>query len=214
MSAFYAIQFSITFRLLIAFIAGLLIGYDREKSGKAAGIKTQMLVCVGSALFTGISIFIGKSLNVNSNQPSLIMAQIVTGIGFLGAGVILKNGNHLSGVTTAATIWTTAAVGVAIGCGFFVPAALTVFLVLMLNPIGYLQYKFGSKRSTYVLSFEKKSMKDVMDFLDLERLRVSHKAILQSEVRFHLLSSEKKNEKLIEYLNDKDIKFSLEPTED
>lgn len=209
-----SVQLTICFRLLIAFAAGILIGYDREKSGKVAGVRTQMLVCVGSSLFAGLSVFLANSLGVIGQDPTRIIAQIVSGVGFLGAGVILKNGNRLSGVTTAATIWTTAAVGVSIGSGFYLPAALTVLLILMLNPIAYLQYKFGSKGSTYSISFGKNNENSVVDFLSQQHVRILQKSIHQSEVHLHILSTDQKNDKLAEQLNGDKIKFSLEPTED
>lgn len=209
-----AAQMTIAFRILISFVAGMLIGFDRERSGKAAGLRTQMLVCVGSTLFAGLSIYVANSLGVLGQDPTRIMAQIVSGVGFLGAGVILKNGNRLSGVTTAATIWTTAAVGVAIGSGFYIPAAVTVFLILMLNPIAYLQYKFGTKGNTYVIGFDKKYDKEMAEYFSQLRLRVLEKTVHQSDVHVSVLSNEQKNEKLIRDLNEKDIKFSLESTEE
>ena len=210
----YSVQLTITFRILIAFAAGMLIGYDRERSGKAAGLRTQMLVCVGSALFAGLSIYVANSLGVLGQDPTRIMAQIVSGVGFLGAGVILKNGNRLSGVTTAATIWTTAAVGVAIGSGFYIPAGFTVLLILMLNPIAYLQYKFGTKGNTYLISLGKKNDKDLMEYFSQERIRVIQKSVHEEDVHIHILSNELKNEKMMQMLTEKDIKFSLEPTEE
>jgi putative Mg2+ transporter-C (MgtC) family protein len=205
-----SVQITIVVRLLISFVAGMLIGYDRERSGKAAGLRTQMLVCVGSALFAGLSIFIAKSMGVEGQDPTRVIAQIVSGVGFLGAGVILKSGNRLTGVTTAATIWTTAAVGVAIGAGFYIPAGMTVFLILMLNPIAYLQYTFGSKGNMYAISFNKKYESDLLDFLSKHHIHAFQKSIHQSEVSFHMMSTDQKNEKLIEFLGQKDIKFSLE----
>lgn len=210
----YSVQLTIAFRILIAFVAGMLIGYDRERSGKAAGLRTQMLVCVGSALFAGLSIYVANSLGILGQDPTRIMAQIVSGVGFLGAGVILKNGNRLSGVTTAATIWTTAAVGVAIGSGFYIPAGFTVLLILMLNPIAFLQYKFGTKGNTYLVSLGKKSDKDLMGYFSQERIRVIQKSVHEDDVHIHILSNEQKNEKMMQMLTEKDIKFSLEPTEE
>ncbi len=205
---------TIAFRLLIAFFAGILIGYDRERSGKVAGLRTQMLVCVGSALFAGLSIYVANSLGVLGQDPTRIMAQIVSGVGFLGAGVILKNGNRLSGVTTAATIWTTAAIGVAIGSGFYIPAATTVFLVLMLNPMAALQYKFGTKGNTYMMTLDKKDMKRVVELFGQLHARVLQKSVHLSDAHIHLLSTEEKNDKLSQELDDMGVKFSLEPTEE
>ena len=210
----YSVQMTIAFRLLIAFFAGILIGYDRERSGKVAGLRTQMLVCVGSALFAGLSIYVAKSLGVLGQDPTRIMAQIVSGIGFLGAGVILKNGSRLSGVTTAATIWTTSAVGVAIGSGFYIPAGLTVFLVLMLNPMAYLQYRFGTKGNTYTMGLDKKDINSIINVLEQQHIHVLQKSIHQSDLHMHILSTEQKNDKLTQRLDDLGVKYSLEPTED
>jgi len=209
-----SIQLTIAFRLFIAFTAGMLIGYDRERSGKVAGLKTQMLVCVGSALFAALSIFIADSLGVLGQDPTRIMAQVVTGVGFLGAGVIIKNGNRLSGVTTAATIWATAAVGVAIGSGFYIPAALTVFLILMLNPIAYLQYKYGTKGFSYSISFDKKGEKEMYETLNQLYIREIQKSVNQDDVHLHVLSTDQKNDKLAQILKEKKMKFSLESTEE
>lgn len=209
-----AVQLTIAFRILLSFVAGMLIGFDRERSGKAAGLRTQMLVCVGSALFAGLSIYVANSLGVLGQDPTRIMAQIVSGVGFLGAGVILKNGNRLSGVTTAATIWTTAAVGTAIGAGFYIPAAVTVILILMLTPIAFLQFKFGTKGNTYVISFDKKNENEIAEYFSQMRFRILEKSVHQSDVHVQVLSNEQKNEKLIQELNEKNIKFSLEPTEE
>ena len=210
----YAAQLTITLRVLIAFVAGLLIGFDRERNGKAAGLRTQMLVCVGSALFAGLSIYVANSLGVLGQDPTRIMAQIVSGVGFLGAGVIIKNGNRLSGVTTAATIWTTAAVGTAIGAGFYLPAGVTVLLVLMLTPIAFLQYKFGSKGNMYVISGDRKNFVLIEEILNQQHIREIQQSVHESDFHLQILSNELRNEKLIQTLNEKNVKFSLEPTED
>lgn len=209
-----SIQFTIAFRLLLAFFAGILIGLDRERSGKAAGIRTQMLVSVGSALFSGLSVYVANSLGIIGQDPTRIMAQIVTGVGFLGAGVILKKGRRLSGVTTAATIWATAAVGTAIGCGFYIPAMVMVVLILMLNPIAYLQYKFGTKGLIYALSFNKKFETKIFEFLSSQRIRVVQKSILKVDIHLHIMSTEQKNEKLASLLNENGVKFTLEALEE
>src|SRR3990167_721881 len=88
------LQWLIIERVLVAFVAGVVVGLDRERSGKAAGIRTQMLVCVGSALMASISVYLGEAYGIVSADPARLMAQIVSGIGFLGAGVIIKNGGN------------------------------------------------------------------------------------------------------------------------
>lgn len=134
-----SIYFGYGFMIFVALILGFLIGYDREKKMKAAGIKTNMLICMGSTLYTAISILIQETQSQGFADPSRIAAQIVSGIGFLGAGAIIQSRGSVKGLTTAATIWVVAAVGVTIGAGYPVVATLFTLTVLgvlkMLDPI-------------------------------------------------------------------------------
>lgn len=100
-------------RLLLAVVLGGLIGLEREAHGRPAGLRTHILVCLGSALFTVIS----ESYTGHNSDPSRIASQIVSGIGFLGAGTIIRQGSIVRGLTTAASLWTTAAIGMAAGAG-------------------------------------------------------------------------------------------------
>ena len=113
--------------IFLSIVLGLIIGWEREYKNKTAGLRTVMLVCVGSCTFTIISIKIG------GENPDRLAANIITGIGFLGAGVIFKDENKINGITTACTIWVTAALGMSIGSGniylAFI-AATGVFFVL------------------------------------------------------------------------------------
>jgi len=118
-------------RLLLAAALGAIIGYQRERAGKPAGLRTHTLICLGSALFTIASIygFVGA-------DPSRIAAGIVTGIGFLGAGAILRTREHIVGLTTAASIWAVAAIGLAAGAGLYLISAVTtaVIMIILLLP--------------------------------------------------------------------------------
>ncbi|MBN2458863.1 MgtC/SapB family protein [Candidatus Woesearchaeota archaeon] len=118
---------------VFAFIAGFLIGYERGSREKPAGVRTQTLVCMGAMLFTMLSV------NVSSDSSTRIAANIVTGIGFLGAGIIMQHKGSVRGVTTAATVWMSAAIGMAIGFGWYmlaVIATLLAFSVLRLPHFG------------------------------------------------------------------------------
>jgi putative Mg2+ transporter-C (MgtC) family protein len=116
-------------RLLLSFVIGTLIGLEREYRSKAAGLRTMIMICLGSTIFTEISISIG------GNSSDRIASTIVTGIGFLGAGVIFKDGLTVSGLTTATAIWICAALGMAVGAGeYFV--ALVGSIVVMVVLIG------------------------------------------------------------------------------
>jgi len=126
----------IVLRLGLALGLGGLLGLERELRGHAAGLRTHLLVCLGSCLFTLVSIAAGQSSD--SADPAIVRAditriasQVVVGIGFLGGGAILRHGTSIHGLTTAANLWLTASVGMAAGMGFFFGAAATVLLALL-----------------------------------------------------------------------------------
>ena len=118
-------------RLLLAALLGGAIGFEREHSHKPAGLRTHILIGMGSALFTLVSIY-GFS---GSADPGRVAAGVVTGIGFIGAGVIFRGmkGDQVVGITTAASVWVTAAIGIATGCGMYIISVIaTVITVLVL----------------------------------------------------------------------------------
>jgi putative Mg2+ transporter-C (MgtC) family protein len=127
---------TIILRLALALLLGGLLGLERELRGQAAGLRTHLIVCLGACLFTLVSIYAGEALP--GAEPSIVRAditriasQIVVGIGFLGGGAILRHGTSIHGLTTAANLWLTASVGMAVGMGFFVGAAVTVAFALL-----------------------------------------------------------------------------------
>ena len=132
-------QLDVALRLLLAAVLGALIGSERELRGHAAGMRTHLLVCVGSALFTALSLYgfvtlgsLAGAADVRTQlDPSRVAAQIVSGIGFLGAGAIVKYGTSIRGLTTAASLWATAAVGMAAGAGIWLIAVVTTAIVLI-----------------------------------------------------------------------------------
>lgn len=117
-------------RLLISFVIGAGIGFEREYHSKAAGLRTMIMICLGSTMFTMVSPSLG------GDSLDRIAANIITGIGFLGAGVIFKDGLTISGITTATTIWITAALGMAVGAGeYFIAGAGSVSVILVLSAL-------------------------------------------------------------------------------
>jgi putative Mg2+ transporter-C (MgtC) family protein len=125
------LQVDLSLRLVLAAVLGAMIGAEREIHGHPAGIRTHMLVALGSGLFTVLSIHgFGQGPGVPID-PTRIAAQIVSGIGFLGAGAILKDGIVIRGLTTAASLWATAAVGMAAGAGEYVIGAVGAGIVLI-----------------------------------------------------------------------------------
>jgi putative Mg2+ transporter-C (MgtC) family protein len=139
MSDDLALQVNIALRLLIAAAFGAIVGIEREVHGHSAGFRTHTLVAVGSAMFTVLSIYGFPSSAEQPVDPTRIAAQVVTGIGFLGAGAILKSGPNIHGLTTAASLWSVAAIGMAAGAGAWVVAgvgtAIVVFALWPLNVI-------------------------------------------------------------------------------
>jgi len=128
-------QLEMALRILLAAVLGAIIGWQREKSHKPAGLRTHMLISTGAALFTVIS-----AIAFPTADPSRIAAGVVTGIGFLGAGTILHRTRFVEGLTTAASIWVIAAIGMAAGSGLYILSAVTtiiVFIILLLpHPTG------------------------------------------------------------------------------
>ncbi len=119
--------FDVFLRLLLAAALGGAIGLEREYRHKPAGLRTNMLIALGSALFSVMSIDLGAA----AGSPDRIAAQVVTGIGFLGAGAILRSGENVHGLTTAATIWVNAAIGMAAGLGAYAVASVAAAITLV-----------------------------------------------------------------------------------
>jgi putative Mg2+ transporter-C (MgtC) family protein len=123
-------QLDVAARLFAASVFGAAIGVEREVHGHPAGMRTHLLVSLGSALFTVLSIFGFPLGSGQAADPSRVAAQIVSGIGFLGAGAIIKEGLSVRGLTTAASLWATAAVGMAVGAGHFIVALVAAGIIL------------------------------------------------------------------------------------
>jgi putative Mg2+ transporter-C (MgtC) family protein len=118
-------------RLIFSFMIGTLIGIERETHNQPAGLRTHILICIGATLIMLLSIYIPQVFtDFQNGDPGRIAAQVVSGIGFLGAGAILKFGANVKGLTTAASIWTIAAVGLAIGAGMYLVSLIAVGIIL------------------------------------------------------------------------------------
>lgn len=146
------LQLGLLGRLLLAAVLGGTIGFEREIAGKPAGLRTNLLICVGSALFTELSVEITRFSTGPGPRPDpgRIAAQIVTGIGFLGAGTILRSHGRISGLTTAATVWVVAAVGVAVGARAYAAAVGTTALVMAcLVLLGKMEVYFSPRRRVF-----------------------------------------------------------------
>ena len=130
------LQVGVLLKLALATVLGGIVGLEREARGKPAGFRTNVLIAIGATLFTQISI----SAAAIGGDPTRIAAQVVTGVGFLGAGAVIQGRGRVTGLTTAASIWVVAAIGVAVGAGSFVIAiGGTVFVLLTLMFLGKLE---------------------------------------------------------------------------
>lgn len=143
-------ELTVVLRLFLAAFLGGLIGLERESENKAAGLKTHTLVALGSCLIMLTSIEIFENIGHGTlGDPARIAAQVVSGIGFLGAGTIMRSGFGIKGLTTAASLWIVAAIGLAVGLGSYFASVITtviVFLVLLLMPRFENKVKFSSRK--------------------------------------------------------------------
>lgn len=136
----------VAIRLTVAVAIGGLLGWDRERWNKPAGIRTHMLVSLGSATFTLLGFEVGEHYSTGGFDPTRVLQGVVGGVGFLGAGAILQNGGQVSGITTAAGIWVAGALGAAAGVGAYVLALIaTVLAFVILAAAGKLEKLAGKK---------------------------------------------------------------------
>lgn len=134
--------FSCVLRMLLALGLGFAIGFERKMRYKEAGIRTHTIVCVGSCLYTIVSIFgFGKN-----GDPARVAAQIVSGIGFIGAGMIFNHKQVVHGLTTAAGIWATGAIGMAVGAGLWIVSIVASVLVILIQFVMHLNFKIFHSR--------------------------------------------------------------------
>lgn len=128
----FGLDLDMIIKILLACFLGGLIGLERESINRPAGLRTHILVCVGSTLVMTVNtILVINYSNTVNLDPGRFGAAVLSGIGFLGAGTIIREGNSVSGLTTAASLWTIACIGIAIGAGHFMLAAFTTFIILV-----------------------------------------------------------------------------------
>jgi len=162
----FNMDIEIAVRLLISFGIGTAIGLEREYRSKAAGLRTMIMICLGSTIFTEISIHLGAA------NPDRLAANIVTGVGFLGGGVIFKDGLTITGITTATTIWISAALGMAVGAGEYfiaiVGSGVVLVVLTMLEKLQGVVERLHQSRSYKIMSRDGQGISD-----DLEKWLVS-----------------------------------------
>lgn len=197
-------------KILLAVVVGAIIGAEREYRNKSAGFRTVMLITMGSAIFTILS------EKIAPGNPDRIAANIVTGIGFLGAGTLFRDENRVTGLTTAASIWTAAALGMAIGSGHYILAlggALLVILILfaLVSVEQVIDRKNRVRKYRIVCAFEHKTLQHyekLFDHLGLKHERGTQRRV-ETEIigNWIVIGAEENHERLIQkLLCDKDVK--------
>jgi putative Mg2+ transporter-C (MgtC) family protein len=188
-------------RLMVACLLGALIGLEREVSRKAAGVRTNLLICMGAAFFTLLS---GVIAGETGNKGQ-VASNIVQGIGFLGAGLILHNRSRVSGLTSAASVWVVASIGMACGAGLYAAAVVSAIVVLLaLEVVGFLERRASIKG--YPLVYEARGrdqtlmLRSILDAMDKagERLSCVERDTIGElqRVSFAVTATKKQHERL------------------
>jgi putative Mg2+ transporter-C (MgtC) family protein len=189
-------------RLLMACLLGGVVGLDREINRKAAGVRTNLLICMGCAFFTLLSAVLAGDTNPDKGR---VASNIVQGIGFLGAGLILHNRSRVSGLTSAASVFVVASIGMACGAGLYAAAlAATVIVILALEAVGFLERRANLK--IYPLIYEARGrdqtqmLQSILDALDKagERLAAVDRDTIGElqRISFPLTATKKQHERL------------------
>ena len=164
-------------KLVLAVVLGGAIGLERELKGKPAGLRTNILICVGATLLTDVSISVSLLNGSRIGDPARLAAQIVSGVGFLGAGTIMQSSGTVTGLTSAATIWVVAAIGIAIGSGNYVGAAGAAILVtVVLAWLGRVEHRIKRIRRVTHLTVRTKPgtpLEAIMGTLAEEGIKVT-----------------------------------------
>lgn len=178
----------IVFRIVISAICGGLIGLEREYHNKAGGFRTHILVAVGSALIMTISMY-----GFSAGDPARLASQVISGIGFLGAGTIMREKSNVKGLTTAASIWVMAGIGLAFGNGFYLGATVTTIIVLFsLMALGFFEYKLISKKykKIKIMCIERKGLIGEIGYL------LAENDITIKDIRFNTHNISEKTEEI------------------
>ena len=191
-------------KLLLAVIVGGFTGYEREKSNQFAGFRTHILVSIGSCITSIIALELFNNYsNISTMDPARLPAQVLSGIGFLGAGAILKNSNGIRGLTTAAGIWATACIGIAIGYGQYVLGIASWLLVMItLYMLKRFDKVISKKRETIL----KATIKD-LDSISLIFNKIKTYPIV---IRSLKVKTEEENNYLVDFLLEYDRKITID----
>lgn len=218
-------EISILVRILLAMILGGLIGLEREKNKRPAGFRTHILVCVGACMTALIGFFVWHETG-GVSDPMRISAQVISGIGFLGVGTILvKEHDHITGLTTAAGLWATATIGIACGCGFYIGALFGTLVVAVTEAVLFKLEARGRRKNRkvnlYVEIIRTERLNEYIDWF-MEGLKANNvlvctprtaiKGNVGLEVSLPFVSQEE-TKKVLEMIRSKeDVLFSMEIT--
>ncbi len=192
-------------KIILAVLLGAVLGTEREYRNKAAGFRTLMLICLGACIFTMLSYKLGTA-----ESHDRLAANIITGIGFLGAGAIFKNDFSVTGITTAAIIWVTAAIGMLIGSGHLLIAVFSEFMVLIilfgLRWLEHFLQRFAKKKFITIkfLNDNVDNLKNIYSYLDQNNMRYQILELNKEELKLILImevtTNKVKRLELVEYL--------------
>jgi putative Mg2+ transporter-C (MgtC) family protein len=205
----------ISLRLLIALIIGGLVGLERSYHARPAGFRTHTLVCLASALLMLVTVYEAQWFSIRGMgrvvvDPTRMAQGIMTGIGFLGAGVIMKEGLSVRGLTTAASIWITAAIGILVGIGFYFPAALTLVLTLgTLSAFRYIEAKMPSQQYAELSvqfaresAMSEASLRELVSSLDFTIANLQYRLILEGkQFEYRMMLRTQKSDNLRQLAN-------------
>lgn len=181
-------EYVIVLRLGLSFVAGSIIGFERSTRRQAAGLRTHTLICLGASALMVLSIWVAQEYFIDSHgDPGRIAAQVVSGIGFLGGGAIIRIGVNVKGLTTAASIWVVSAIGLLIGAGMYISgAALTVLSLFTLSVMNLLERKMFPPRQYkfLVIKFKTKppNLEKVYEILRTYRITILSTNMHQSSL--------------------------------
>lgn len=185
----YISELHIFLRLMLALLLGGLVGFEREQSKHAAGLRTNILVCLGSCLLMMLSIYGFAAFVDEPNvrvDPARLAAAVITGVGFLGAGTILFTGKSITGLTTAASLWVVSAIGLAVGAGFYFASAVTTVMVLLtLWAFNKLEKRYINAKKEQLLKIEATDQAEILrsinSFLANKQITIRKMLLQESE---------------------------------
>lgn len=183
----------IGFKVILSILCGGAIGLERELKHKPAGLRTNILICLGAMLFTWISVMLADhALIGHPGDPARVAAQIVTGIGFLGGGMILQSGGNVSGLTSAATVWVVSAIGMCIGLGYPITASIfTITVIFTLYFLSMVDRRIFGKLHCYETWIHLKSMDsaaraEIMEAFQHADLELTRLSVNEHDNRFQI----------------------------